>query len=111
MKICKSRKICDHIIFVGNDCVTIVIVEFKSRNARPSEIEKKLVNCSMTALNILEKLGNLPKYEFYHIVIVKSWRPHEYRKIVNMNFTIKGKRYSIIPKTKKVFLSELISWF
>lgn len=109
-KICKGRKICDHIIFVGNDLVTIVLVEFKSRNARPSEIEKKLVNCSMAALNILEKLGSLPKYEFYHIVIVKNWRPHEYRKIVNMNLTVKGKRYSIIPKTKKVFLSELISW-
>lgn len=109
-KICKGHKICDHIIFVGNDLVTIVIVEFKSRNAHPREIEKKLVNCSIAALNILENLGDLPRYEFCHIVIVKSWRPHEYRKIVNMNFTIKGKKYSIIPKAKKVVLSELTSW-
>jgi len=105
-------KICDHLIFVGNKFIIIVIVEFKSRNAKPSEIEKKLTNCSMAALNILERCSDIPpKCEFYHIVIVRNWRPHEYRKIVNMNVTVRGKRYSIIPKTKDLVLSDLISEF
>jgi len=109
-KLSKNRKICDHVIFIGNDRTIIVIVEFKSRNARPSEIEKKFTNCSTAALDILEKCDS-PQYEFYHIVIVRNWRPHEYRKIVNMSLAIRGKRYPIIPLAKEVSLSDVLSRF
>jgi len=111
-KICKDRKICDHIIFVGNDLILIIVVEFKSRNARPREIEEKLVNCSRAAVDILEKrvgVDSPPKFEFYHLVVVRNWRPHEYRRIVNTKLTIRGKRYDIIPKARDVSLFDLLS--
>lgn len=110
-KICKYRKICDHIIFIGNDLISIIVVEFKSRNVRPSEIEEKLINCSIAAVDILEKrvgVDSLPKFEFYHLVVVRNWRPHEYRKIVNTKLTIRGKRYDIIPKARNVSLFDLL---
>ncbi|MGD2247085.1 MAG: hypothetical protein PVF58_01680 [Candidatus Methanofastidiosia archaeon] len=111
-KICKNRKICDHIIFIGNNSITIVIVEFKSKNAKSSEVEEKLYNCSNYALEILEKYtdGSFT-YDFYHYVVVKSWRPPEYRKIVNTRLNIRGRRYNIIPGRLEVSLANSISIF
>lgn len=109
-RICKNRKICDHVILIGNSIIKIVIVEFKSKNAKSSDIERKLYNCSIIALDIREKcIGGSPTWDFYHYVVVKSWRPPEYRKIVNTRLSIRGKKYNIIPETERVSLADSMS--
>lgn len=107
-RICQDRKICDCIIFVRNNRI-IGIVELKSRTAHPSEIKEKLINGSIIALDILEKCRDKQNYEFYHLVLSKSWRPPEYRVIISRRIIVRGKRYDIIPKRCGVSFSAVIS--
>lgn len=107
-ELCKNQRICDHIVFVERDIVRIFIVEFKSRNADSHEIEEKLTNCSMKAVEILESVGN-PSFRFYHLVIAKNWRPIETKKMKEMRIPVRGKHYHVIRPKPGVSLSEVIS--
>lgn len=108
--ICKDRKICDCIIFVQNRHVIIAIAELKSRVAHSVEILEKLRNGSEIALDILEHCSQAHvEFEFYHIVLAKSWSTSEYRVITNRKIRVRGKKYSIIPKRCGCSLSDLIS--
>lgn len=108
--LCVVHKACSYIIFVENNSVIIGIVEFKSRNALPCDIKEKLINCSTAALDILKESGvDLSKYDFYHIVVVKKWRPHEYKILAKMTLTIKGRKYPILLGNNDISFRDLVS--
>ena len=107
-KICQGRKICDCIIFTGN--VIIGVAELKSKTVHWSEIEKKLTNGSEFALQILNKAGGRGiRFEFYHLVLCKSWRPPEYKVITSRKIIVRGKKYNILPKRCGVSFRKVIS--
>ncbi len=109
----EDRKICDCIIFAGDNCIIIGIVELKSKTIHSSEIREKLENGSEIALDILEKCSsNRVKFEFYHVVLSKGWRSAEHKIISRRNkIKVRGKRYDIIPKRCGVSFSMIISSF
>jgi hypothetical protein len=109
-RICLDRKICDCIIFTENDYIIIGIVELKGKTEHSSEIIEKLTNGSLTALDILERCSDdRVKFEFYHLVLCKSWHPSEYRVIVSRKIIVRGKKYDIIPKRCGVSFFAVIS--
>jgi len=109
-RIYQDRRICDCIIFTRDDCIIIGIVELKSKTAHSSEIEEKLTNGSLIALDILERCrDNRAKFEFYHLVLCKSWCSSEYMVIISRKIIVRGKKYEIIPKRCGVSFSEVIS--
>lgn len=109
-RICQDRRICDCIIFIRDDSIIIGIVELKSKTAHSSEIEEKLTNGSLIALKILERCcDNSVKFEFYHLVLSKSWYSSEYMVIISRKIRVRGKKYEIIPKRCGVSFSKVIS--
>jgi hypothetical protein len=108
-KFCIDRKICDCLIFTENADVLIALVELKSKNANATEIEEKLTNGLKIASSLLEKCSiEHVNFDFYLIVLSKSWRPSEYRVIVSRKVWLRGKRYDIIPKTCGLSFLDLI---
>jgi len=109
-RICGDRRICDCIIFTRDNCIIIGIVELKSKTIHSSEIIEKLTNGSEIALDILEECSdNRMKFEFYHLVLCKSWHSSEYKVITSRKIIVKGKRHDILPKRCGVLFSEVIS--
>ena len=110
-RICSDHKICDCVIFtVENNQIIIGIIELKSKTAHSSEIEKKLINGSKVALDMLEKCNDKRlKFNFYHIVLSKTWSSSERRIIVSKRIRIGGKEYDIIPKKCGLSFLELLS--
>lgn len=109
-RMCKDRKICDCIIFTSDNYIIIGIVELKSKTVHSSEIIEKLTNGLKIALDILEECNDkCMMYEFYPIVLCKSWHTSEYRIIIKGKIKIKGKRYNIIPKKCGISFSTVIS--
>ncbi len=105
---------CDCIIFVVDSSIIIGIVELKSKTVDVSQVEKKLVNSSRIALNIVEKYtDNRAEIEFYHLVLCKRWRHAEHREIKGKRIRVRGKKkgYSIITKRCGISFSEAISEF
>ena len=51
----RNRKITDNLVFENNMIIKILIIELKSNNAHPSEIEEKMRNGSQMALKIIER--------------------------------------------------------
>lgn len=109
-RVCKDRRICDCIIFTRDSYVIIGIVELKSKTIHSGEIVEKLTNGSEIALDVLRECSdNCPTFDFYHIILCKSWHPSEYRVIVSRKIIVRGKRYDIIPRRCGVSFSALIS--
>ena len=109
-KMCIDRKICDCIIFISENYITVGIVELKSKTVHASEIVEKLTNGLKIALNILNECnGNCILNEFYLIVLHKSIHISEYQKIIRSRIELEGKKYNIIPKKCGTSFSALIS--
>jgi hypothetical protein len=109
-RICRDRKICDCIVFTAEHSLIIGIIELKSRTAHPKEIEEKLTNGSAISLDILERCADgIPKFEFYHLVLSKSWRTSEYVVIVNTRINVRGKKYYIIAGECGISFSQVIA--
>lgn len=107
--ICQGQKICDYIIFKINNSIIIGIVELKSRTAHPGEIEEKLTNGSITALNILTKCNNSStKYKLYFLVLCKRFNSSGFRALTNRKITVGGKKYNLILKRCGVAFSDVI---
>ncbi len=97
-------------VFVEEDIAYIFIVEFKSRNAHSSEIEEKLFNCSKKAIEILESVGN-PLSRFYPIVMARTWRPIEHRKIKEIKLPIRGRNHNVMRPKSGDSLSNIVARF
>ena len=108
-KICRDQKICDHIVFTENNNILVFVVEFKSRNVDAHDIEEKFFNCWEKAKEILES-ARIFKYAFYYIIIAKSWRSIERKRISKIKLPSSGKREIIVRKTG-VSISSIISEF
>jgi len=109
-RMCKDRKICDCIIFTSDNYIIVGIIELKSKTVHSSEIIVKLTNGLKIALDILKECNdNCMMYEFYPIVLCKSWHTSEYRIIIKRKIKIKGKRYNILPKKCGITFSTVIS--
>lgn len=109
-RICQDRKMCDCIVFAHTQGMIISIVELKGRTAHASEIVEKLTNGSLAALSILEKCSSHRlRFEFYHIVLCKSWSVSEYIVINSRKIKFRGKKYDILQKRCGVSLGRLLS--
>ena len=108
-KICRDHKICDCIIYIKKDHIIICMVELKSKTVDSSEVEEKLTNGSVIALDILGRYDECMKVKFYHLVLSKRWRTSEYRVLTSRKIIVRGKKYDIIPKRCGVSLSEVVS--
>jgi hypothetical protein len=107
-KLCPNQRICDNIIFVENNVIEIILVEFKSRNVNVREVEEKLETCSRKALSVFGEFYGNTSFSLCHIVISRSWRPHEYRILKSRRLTIEGKRYSISIGSENCSLSTFL---
>lgn len=110
----QSRRLpmCDCIIFVADGSIIIGIVELKSKTADPDQIEKKLINSSRIALDVLDKyLDSRIEPEFYHIVLCKKWRTVEHGAITSRKIKVRGKsrKYDIITDHCGSSFSTIIS--
>ncbi|MDI6864382.1 MAG: hypothetical protein QMC88_01840 [Thermodesulfovibrio yellowstonii] len=110
-KICKDRKMCDCIIFIGeNNTIIIGIVELKNKTIHANDIIKKLTHGSEIALDILKKCSNNHmKFYFCHIVLGKRWDSSEHKVITNKKIIIRGKKYNILTMKCGVSISKAIS--
>jgi hypothetical protein len=96
-KIRPTKKISDCLIFT--ESTMIGIVELKGKTAHPTEVQEKLVNGSLAALEILEEcFENSTGVVFCHIVLCKSWSVSEHQVISHRKLKIRGKKYYIITK-------------
>ena len=102
-------EICDCIIFLVSDYVTVGIVELKSGAAHAREIKKKLENGSKIAVQILKKCKAInTRLEFFHIALCRGWRSSERLIIRKSKIELKGKKYPIIPKSCGTSFSDII---
>lgn len=111
-EICEDRRMCDCVVFVLDDSVTIGVVELKSRTIHTSEVLDKLTNSSEIALAIFEKYsGRRTKPIFLHILLHKGSDGTERRKLGKTRIKVRGKEYGIITKPCGSFFSTIISKF
>jgi len=98
-KVGQGLKICDCIIFVGGNPVIVGLVELKGKVAHASEIQEKLSNGTIRALEILEACSaKTPNFRLLHVVLCKRWHPSEYRIVTRKRVEARGSTYSILPK-------------
>jgi hypothetical protein len=107
-KLCPNQRICDNIIFVENAVIKVVLVEFKRRNVDVGRVIEKLENCSEMALSIIGEFYGNTSFDLCHVVISRSWRPHEYRILQSRRLTIRGRRFFINIKSGNCSLSTIL---